>query len=158
MEEAFNRQLQATPRVDIADYRFSADNEDIGLKGYMQLKPGATVSNAQDASQIWQYLDSELRFQLSPKMVKSLGFNVAQMSPQKMSQEQINQVVDMQLGQYQQLGFLKPEGDVFISDVKIADDVLSVNGKPIMQISQMMAAAMAAQQPQATAPAPAVSE
>jgi Bacterial protein of unknown function (DUF945) len=153
-EAVIDRQLGATPRVNISDYKITANGEEIRISGFLQLNPGATAETAQTGA-LGPLLDGEFTFRLSPEMAKSVGFQAAQMSPQKLSQEQINQVVDMQLGQYSQLGFIKPDGDNFVSNITIKADILAVNGKPVMQISKALGAAQAAQTQQH---APAVSE
>ena len=145
-EPTIDAQLAATPRVNIEAYKITAGDEEIGLTGYMQLNPGATVAAIKENQLLWPLLEGEFSFLLSPRMVKTIGFGASQMSPNKMPQEQIDQLVDIQMAQYQQLGLVKAEGDNFVSTVNIANDVISVNGKPMVQISQLIAAQQQAAQ------------
>jgi len=139
--DTIDHQLQASPRINLTDYKVIANGEDVGLSGFMQLIPGASFASLQEGSTIWPFLDGEMAFRLSPSMIKAISFNTMQMSERAMPQEQIDQMVDLQIDQYQQMGLITPEGDNFISNIKIANDILSVNGKPMAQISQAMAAA-----------------
>ncbi len=139
---AVDKQLSVSPRFTLNSHKFTANGEDIGLTGFVQLNPGATMATL-DGGTIAPLLEGDFTFSLSAKMAKSLGFQAAQMSPQKMSQDQINQLVDAQIGQYSQMGILKANGDNFVSEISIKDDLLSVNGKPMMKISPLLAAAAA---------------
>lgn len=157
LTEQVNRQLSVSPKVDIGAYKFISDGKEISIKGFAEMKPGATMETFKEDQNIWPYLISDLTVKLSPDMIKDIGFNASKMGPQQATQEQTNQLVDMQLGQYIQMGFLRQEEDYLISDVKVADDVLFINGRPVMRISQTVAAMEAAQQAQEQA-APTISE
>jgi len=143
-ETVIDQQLAATPRINLTAYKIVADDEEIGLSGYLQLNPGATLAMINENHAAWPLIEGDFTFLLSPRMVKSIGFGASQMSPNKMPQEQIDQLVDLQLAQYQQLGLVKAEGEIFTSNVNIANDIISVNGKPMVQISQMVAASQQA--------------
>lgn len=143
-ETVIDQQLAATPRINLEAYKVIANDEEIGLSGFIQLNPGATVASIKESLNIWPLVEGDFTFFLSPSMVKSIGYGASQMSANKMPKEQINQLVDLQLAQYQQLGLVKAEGENFTSNVNIANDIISVNGKPMMQISQMVAASQQA--------------
>jgi len=149
-EGIVDKQLAAKPRITIADYKITSGGENVGFDGYIQLNPGATSASMQEGEQIWSLFEGEVTFRLSPKMVKSLGYSAVQMGPQKLPQEQIDQLVDLQLAQYQQMGLIKPDGQNFVSNVNIANDIISVNGKPMAQISQLVAASQQAKPAAAT--------
>ncbi|MBL4790562.1 MAG: DUF945 family protein [Kordiimonadaceae bacterium] len=138
-----DQQLNAIPKISITDYSMALNGEEIGLKGFIQLNQGMSIAEMKKGQKPWEFFDGEFDFRLSPTMVKALAYNFMKMSNPAVTEAQVNQIVDAQIGLYSQQGFIVSEADNFISNVTLAYDLLTVNGRPIMAISQAMDGAAA---------------